>query len=410
MSLNVYLVGGAVRDQLMGKDAHDKDYVVVGATPVQMKKLGYQSVGADFPVFLHPETKDEYALARTERKSGRGYHGFVVDASESVTLEEDLARRDLTINSMAQDASGNIVDPFNGQQDLANKVLRHTTEAFCEDPVRVLRVARFLARFGDDWSIHADTLALMQQMQIDGELDHLVAERVWKEMEKALGEPHPDLFFKTLDGLGIFPEIEVMHGVEQPQQYHPEGDVFIHTMLTLRRAAELGFSRETVFACLTHDFGKPVTYQMHGNLHGHEQAGVSVVEAFCERWRVPTRYKQLGMLTSENHTRLHRMFELTPKKLHRLIITSMNALEHPERFEQFVQACQCDAQGRGETLREKPYKQADFARTLVNDMKAFDKKAAVQEALSRGRTGPAIGEAVRVSEIDWIRQYIKQKA
>lgn len=410
MSLNVFLVGGAVRDQLMGKVAHDKDYVVVGATPAQMETLGYQIVGADFPVFLHPETKDEYALARTERKSGRGYHGFVVDASESVTLEEDLARRDLTINSMARDANGDIVDPFNGQQDLANKILRHTTEAFCEDPVRVLRVARFLARFGDEWSIHPDTLALIRQMHSDGELTHLVAERVWKETEKAMGEPYPDLFFKTLDGLGIFPEIEVMHGVEQPQQYHPEGDVFVHTMLTLRRAAELGFSRETVFACLTHDFGKPVTYQLHGNLHGHEQAGVAVVEAFCERWRVPTRYKQLAMLTSENHTRLHRIFELTPKKLYGLIISSMNALEHSGRFEHFVQACQCDAQGRGETLREKTYKQAGFARELVKAMRHFDKKAAVQLALSRGRTGPAIGEAVRESEIDWLRQYLKTNA
>lgn len=403
---NVYLVGGAVRDSLLGHESKDKDYVVVGATTQAMSSLGFQSVGSDFPVFLHPETKDEYALARTERKNGKGYTGFSVDASTSVTLEEDLARRDLTINSMALDANGKVIDPFNGQTDLKNKVLRHTTEAFAEDPVRVLRVARFLARYGEEWTIHPDTYALMKQLRDNGELTHLVSERVWKETEKALGEKYPQLFFEALNGLGIFPEIEAMVGVPQPENHHPEGDVYTHTMLVVKQAADLSFDIETRFAALTHDFGKAYCHQERGNLIGHEQAGINVIEAFCERLKVPNRFKALATLTSDNHTRCHKLFELTPKKLHKLIIENMNALEHPKRFQQFLQACLCDAQGRGETFVNRAYPQLLLAQSLLIALTQLDKKAVVKLAISQGKRGPDIGGAVREAEIKSLRVFL----
>ena len=405
---NVYLVGGAVRDSLLGHESKDKDYVVVGATTQTMTCLGFQSVGSDFPVFLHPKTKDEYALARTERKNGKGYTGFAVDASTSVTLDEDLARRDLTINSMALDANGLVIDPFNGQADLKNKVLRHTTEAFAEDPVRVLRIARFLARYGKEWTIHPDTYALMKKLRDNGELTHLVSERVWKETEKALGEKYPQLFFEALNGLGIFPEIEAMVGVPQPEKHHPEGDVYTHTMLVVKQAADLSFDIETRFAALTHDFGKAYCHQERGNLIGHEQAGIAVIEAFCERLKVPNRFKALATLTSDNHTRCHKLFELTPKKLHKLIIENMNALEHPKRFQQFLQACLCDAQGRGETFINRAYPQLLLAQSLLIALTQLDKKAVVKLAISQGKRGPDIGGAVREAEIKSLRVFLAE--
>lgn len=405
---NVYLVGGAVRDSLLGHKTKDKDYVVVGETTQTMTSLGFQSVGSDFPVFLHPKTKDEYALARTERKNGMGYTGFAVDASTSVTLEEDLARRDLTINSMALDTHGMLIDPFNGQADIKNKVLRHTTDAFAEDPVRVLRVARFLARYGEEWTIHPETHALMKQLKDSGELSHLVPERVWKETEKALGERYPHLFFDALNGLGIFPEIEAMAGVPQPANHHPEGDVYDHTMLVVKRAAELRFDVETRFAALTHDFGKAYCYQQRGNLLGHEQEGIAVIEEFCGRLKVPNRFKVLATLTSDNHTRCHKLFELTPKKLHKLIVEKMNALEHPKRFKQFLQACLCDAQGRGETFVNRAYPQLLFAQSLLEKLTQLDKKAVVKLAISQGKSGPNIGGAVREAEIDCLRKYLAE--
>ena len=405
---NVYLVGGAVRDSLLGHKSKDKDYVVVGESTETMTSLGFQSVGSDFPVFLHPETKDEYALARKERKNGKGYTGFAVDASTSVTLEEDLARRDLTINSMALDANGLVIDPFNGQTDLKNKVLRHTTKAFAEDPVRVLRVARFLARFGEEWTIHPDTYALMKQLKDSGELTHLVSERVWKETEKALGEKYPHLFFEALNGLGIFPEVEAMVGVPQPENHHPEGDVYTHTMLVVKRSADLSFDTETRFAALTHDFGKAYCHQERGNLIGHEQVRIAVIEAFCERLKVPNRFKALAILTSDNHTRCHKLFELTPKKLHKLIIENMNALEHPRRYKQFLQACLCDAQGRGETFVNKAYPQLLLAQSLLKVLIQLDKKAVVQLAISQGKIGPDIGGAVREAEIKSLRVFLAE--
>ena len=405
----VYLVGGAVRDKLLNIQSKDNDYVVIGETPETMEALGFLPIGSDFPVYLHPNTKEEYALGRTERKSGKGYTGFVVDASPNVTLEEDLARRDLTINSMALDENGTIIDPFNGQADLKNKILRHTTQAFVEDPVRVLRIARFLARYGSDWSIHPSTTALMHELKNKGELEHLVPERVWLETEKALGEKHPELYFQALDGLGIFPEIEQMKNTPQPANHHPEGDVFVHTMLVLRRAADLGFNLETRFAALTHDFGKALSYKKRGNLRGHEREGVAVVEAFCERLKVPNRFRDIGVLTSDNHTLCHTLEQLRPQTIHKLIVTNLNALVHPERFIAFTQACQCDAQGRGETLVDKPYPQAAKLRAIHNELQTMDKKQIVQDALKSGKKGPEIGETIKQAEIDCIKAFLSDE-
>ncbi|TMO95782.1 multifunctional CCA addition/repair protein [Pseudoalteromonas sp. S3260] len=403
----VYLVGGAVRDKLLNIQSKDNDYVVIGETPEVMEALGFLPIGSDFPVYLHPHTKEEYALGRTERKSGKGYTGFAVNASPNVTLEEDLARRDLTINSMALDENGTVIDPFNGQADLKNKVLRHTTHAFVEDPVRVLRIARFLARYGSEWSIHPSTTALMQELKNKGELEHLVPERVWLETEKALGEKHPELYFQALDGLGIFPEIEQMKNTPQPENHHPEGDVFVHTMLVLRRAADLGFNLETRFAALTHDFGKALSYKKRGNLRGHEREGVAVVEAFCERLKVPNRFRDIGVLTSDNHTLCHTLEQLRPQTIHKLIVTNLNALVHPERFIAFTQACQCDAQGRGETLVDKPYPQAAKLHAIHNELQKMDKKQIVQDALKSGKKGPEIGETVKQAEIDCIKAFLQ---
>ncbi|MBB1296044.1 multifunctional CCA addition/repair protein [Pseudoalteromonas sp. SR41-7] len=405
----VYLVGGAVRDKLLNIKSKDNDYVVIGETPKTMESLGFVPIGSDFPVYLHPKTKEEYALGRTERKSGKGYTGFVVDASPTVTLEEDLARRDLTINSMALDEHGNIIDPFNGQTDLQNKTLRHTTEAFVEDPVRVLRIARFLARYGSDWRIHPSTYALMRELKNKGELNHLVSERVWLETEKALGEKHPELYFEALQGLGIFPELERMVNVPQPANHHPEGDVFVHTMLVLRRAADLNFNLEARFAALTHDFGKALSFKKHGNLRGHEREGVAVIEAFCERLKVPNRFRDVGVLTSDNHTLCHTIDQLRPQTIHKLIVTNLNALVHPERFIAFTQACQCDAQGRGETLVDKPYPQAAKLRAIHTELQKMDKKQVVQDALKNGKKGPEIGEEVKLAEISCIKAFLEHE-
>ena len=405
----VYLVGGAVRDKLLNIKSKDNDYVVIGETPKTMESLGFVPIGSDFPVYLHPKTKEEYALGRTERKSGKGYTGFVVDASPTVTLEEDLARRDLTINSMALDEHGNIIDPFNGQTDLQNKTLRHTTEAFVEDPVRVLRIARFLARYGSDWRIHPSTYALMRELKNKGELNHLVPERVWLETEKALGEKHPELYFEALQGLGIFPELERMVNVPQPANHHPEGDVFVHTMLVLRRAADLNFNLEARFAALTHDFGKALSFKKYGNLRGHEREGVAVIEAFCERLKVPNRFRDIGVLTSDNHTLCHTVDQLRPQTIHKLIVTNLNALVHPERFIAFTQACQCDAQGRGETLVDKPYPQATKLRAIHTELQKMDKKQVVQDALKNGKKGPEIGEEVKLAEINCIKAFLEHE-
>lgn len=407
LSKKSFLVGGAVRDQLLGLQAKDKDFVVVGSSVKEMLAAGFKSVGSDFPVFLHPTTHEEYALARTERKSGRGYTGFSVDVSEAVTLEQDLARRDITINSMALDNNGDLIDPYQGFDDLQNKVLRHTTNAFIEDPVRVLRVARFLARFGPDWVIHEDTKNLFVEMKRSGELDFLTPERVWKETERALGEEHPELFFDALDGLGLFPEIESMHDVPQPVAHHPEGDVFQHTMLCIKRAAKLNLDTLTRFACLTHDFGKPLSYVQLGNLHGHEKAGIEVIEKFCERLRVPNDYKKLALLTSQFHLHIHKIKELKPGTIQKMIVKHFNAVKQPQVFEQFIMACQCDAQGRGPERENKRYEQGDLARKILINLQKLDTKTIVADAIKKGKQGKVLGDMVEAEQINIITQTLK---
>jgi tRNA nucleotidyltransferase (CCA-adding enzyme) len=309
---------------------------------------------------------------------------------------------------MALSKDDKLIDPFNGKSDLDNKTLRHTTEAFTEDPVRVLRLARFLARYGSDWSVHKDTKALVKRMIQAGELTHLVPERVWKETEKALSEKYPHLYFEILNELEVlpilFPEVDQMIAVPQPPEHHPEGDVFVHTMLVLKRAADLNYDLPTRFAALTHDFGKAISYQQYGKLHGHEAAGVPIIEVFCERLRIPNKLKDLAKLTSDNHLRCHKMFELTPKSAQKLIVQNFDAIKQANRFKQFLQACQCDAQGRGQTLVNRPYPQADLAIYLLRALEKLDTKTVVKEALVAGKTGPELGEAVRIAQISCVRE------
>ena len=399
-SLNVYLVGGAVRDLKLEIPAKDKDFVVIGSNTQEMTDLGFTLIGKrNFPVFLHPETKEEWALARTEKKVGVGYHGFIPHADELVTLEEDLSRRDLTINSMALSDTGELIDPFNGMLDLENKILRHTTDAFVEDPLRVLRVARFLARYGKSWTIHPTTLKLMKKISESGELKHLTPERVWLETEKALMEDNPELYFSTLNGLGVFPEIESMVSVPQSPIQHPEGDVFTHTMLVLRRSADLGFDLETRFAALTHDFGKAPNFIMHGHLNGHEKEGVSFIEDFCKRLKVPKKLQELAMLTCENHTRCHLTLTMRTQKVHKLIVDDFKALVHQKRFKQFLQVCQCDAQGVGDDRASKPYLEKDILQSLLNSLLQLDRKDIVIKAIEAGKKGKRLGALIKEAEI-----------
>lgn len=306
--VTIYLVGGAVRDYFMGIEPKDKDYVVVGSSPEEMVSLGFQKVGADFPVFLHPKTKDEYALARTERKSGTGYNGFDCEW-DGVTIEEDLSRRDLTINSIALDCTkdfGKVIDPFKGRQDIEDKILRHTSKAFEEDSVRVLRIARFLARFGQEWTIHKETSNIMDAMYEKGDLDDLTSERVWKETEKALSEKTPSLYFNELLDYDIFSEYNVGYFVPQKLEHHPEEWVGTHTDLVMKYAAKTWNDPEITFACLCHDFGKVVSHNKHGNFHGHEKEGLQPINNFCDKWKVPKCYRNLALLVCEFHTKNSR--------------------------------------------------------------------------------------------------------
>ncbi|MGB3727233.1 MAG: multifunctional CCA addition/repair protein [Glaciecola sp.] len=402
----VYLVGGAVRDQLLGMPSFDKDYVVVGETPARMKALGFIPVGKDFPVFLHPITKAEYALARTEKKTSGGYTGFSVDASKAVTLTQDLARRDLTINAMASDEHGNIIDPYNGQADINNKILRHTTAAFIEDPVRVLRVARFLARFGPQWQIHPSTIALFKRMHEKGELSHLVAERVWKETEKALQEPYPHLYFETLMGLDIFPELEAMQNVRPLTECGSESDVFTHTMLSIKQAANLQFDLPTRFAVLTLNFGKPSVFQQQQHFLGHEQAGKVVIEVFCQRLRVPNKIKELALLSCEYHLWVTRLIDLKPDAIYTLMVENLNAVKQPLRFMQFINACECNAQEQGELDASAECSGTVYAKYLLNGIIKVNTKAAVIKAQQEGLSGIAVGQAVRKAQLMCIKQLV----
>jgi len=362
-AMQVYLVGGAVRDRLLGREVSERDWVVVGATPGELERAGFIPVGRDFPVFLHPKTKEEHALARLERKVAPGYRGFTTEFSPDVKLEDDLRRRDLTINAMAQDGSGNIVDPYGGQRDLEARLLRHVSEAFAEDPVRILRVARFAARYAPlGFHVADETLALMRQMVADGEANALVAERVWTETEKALGEPCPDVFISVLRDCGalkvVYPEIDGLFGVPQPEKWHPEIDTGIHQLMALREAVKLGGGVAVRFAVLMHDLGKGVTPADKLPSHpGHEDAGVTLVEQLAARLRVPNHLRELAVMTARYHTHVHRASELRADTVLKTL-EGCDALRRPERFEDFLLACESDARGRkGLVTRDYPQRQ-----------------------------------------------------
>lgn len=392
--MQIYLVGGAIRDKLLKRPVKEKDWVVVGATPDDMLAQGYRPVGKDFPVFLHPDTNEEYALARTERKTGTGYKGFTCDASTSVTLEEDLLRRDLTINAIAEDNQGHIIDPFKGQQDLNNKILRHVSPAFAEDPVRVLRVARFAARYAYlGFRIAEQTLELMQNMASAGELDYLVPERVWQELQKALAEQHPDIFFETLRASHalaiIIPEIDRLFGVPQTAEHHPEIDTGVHTLMVLQQASLLSNSTSVRFAALTHDLGKAATPKEEWPRHiAHEERGAVLVEQMCKRLKIPNAYKDLAVLVARYHLQCHRAFELRANTLLNLF-EKAGAFRNPEKFEQFLLACEADARGR-KGREQNPYPQAAYLKSALASAMTVNAKPFIEQGLQ----GKAIADAM----------------
>jgi len=392
--MKTYIVGGAVRDRLLGLPVADRDHVVVGATPDEMIALGYQPVGRDFPVFLHPATHEEYALARTERKSGRGYTGFVVHAAPEVTLEEDLLRRDLTINAMAEDADGHLIDPYGGRHDLDARLFRHVSAAFAEDPVRILRVARFAARYAG-FGVAPETLALMRQMVEAGEVDALVPERVWQEVSRGLMENQPARLFGVLRACGalarLFPEIDRLFGVPQPPEHHPEIDTGVHVMQVVDWAAQQGYALPVRFAALTHDLGKGVTPpQFWPRHHGHEAKSVELVRALCERLRVPAECRDLALIVARDHGNIHRAPELRPSTLVELFERA-DAFRRPERFEQVLQACECDFRGRP-GYEEKSYPAPDYLRAALAVARAVDAGAAARQA-GPARARSAVFEA-----------------
>ncbi len=401
--MKTFLVGGAVRDRLLGLSVRDRDFVVVGGRPQDLLDLGYKPVGKDFPVFLHPQTGEEYALARTERKTGSGYHGFAFDTAAGVTLEDDLRRRDLTINAIAEDESGALIDPFGGAADLRDRILRHVSPAFAEDPVRVLRVARFAARFATrGFRIADETLALMRQIVQAGEVDHLQAERVWTETQKALGEPKPSAFVQALRECGalkvLFPEVDALFGVPQRAEYHPEIDTGIHTGMVLDMAARLAPGDALIGWCaLTHDLGKALTPADKLPGHpAHEHAGVAPVAALCTRLKVPNEYAALAQLVCRLHLLAHTVFQLRPATVLGLF-EQLDAFRKGERLEQFLLACEADKRGRL-GLEESDYPQAQFLRTAF----AAAKQVGAQAFIDEGLSGPAVGEAIRDARVQAI--------
>ncbi|HAF74395.1 MAG TPA: multifunctional CCA addition/repair protein [Gammaproteobacteria bacterium] len=360
--LECYLVGGAVRDALLNKAAGDRDWVVIGASPEDMLERGFRAVGKDFPVFLHPVSGEEYALARRERKTGPGYTGFATETGSDVTLEEDLSRRDLTVNAMAQDPDGGLIDPFGGAEDLNNGILRHVSDAFVEDPLRVLRVARFAARYaGRGFAVAPETVDLMRRISASGELASLVPERVWQETCRALGEADPSEFIRVLqrcDALDIiFPEIAALQGVLQNVEHHPEGDAFVHTLMVLDIATKISQEKAVRFAALVHDLGKAKTPQNEWPRHiKHEHRGVTIVNALCDRLRVPSDYRELAVLVTREHLLMHRLAELRPETVLKLL-NRLDGFRRPERLDSFLTACRADAAGRGDgTLGDYPQK------------------------------------------------------
>jgi tRNA nucleotidyltransferase (CCA-adding enzyme) len=402
--MKTYLVGGAVRDRLLGRTVTEHDYVVVGATPDELVALGLRPVGKDFPVFLHPRTGEQYALARTERKTGPGYYGFETRFAPDVTLEEDLARRDLTINAMASDDDGNIVDPHGGRRDLEARLLRHVSPAFVEDPLRVLRVARFAARFaGLGFTVAPETLELMRGIAASGELAALVPERVWVETERALGEQQPTVYFEVLRACGalevVFPEIAALFGVPQPEKWHPEIDSGLHTMQVLEVAAEMSGDTTVRFAALVHDVGKGLTPREQWPRHiGHEAAGAALIEKLCSRLRVPNEHRELAVLVARHHAKVHRVAELRPGTLLELL-EQTDAFRRAERFERMLVACEADARGRGPELRVAPYPQA----ALLRGVREAAAAVRLDPAVVAAESGPVIAERMRSARIDAIR-------
>lgn len=394
MTIQVYEVGGAVRDQLLGLPVEDHDYVVVGATPEQLIEQGYQPIGKDFPVFLHPQTHDEYALARTERKQGIGHQGFVFHTGKDVTLEDDLERRDLTINAIAKDNDGHYIDPYNGRQDLQARVLRHVSPAFSEDPLRVLRVARFAARFATlGFQIAPETLELMRTISASGELKTLSAERIWQELHKALASPAPQVFIQTLHDCGalieILPEIDALFGVPQPEEYHPEIDTGLHILLALEQAAKAQCDPIVVYAVLLHDVGKGLTPEAAlPSHHGHEQAGVPLVNTIGQRLKAPRKYTELAAIVSEWHLQVHRAKQLNPKTILKLFERT-DAFRRAERFELFLRACEIDARGRT-GLEQRDYPQSQFLLKALEAATSIDMSELIAEKLSGPRMATAI--------------------
>ena len=390
--MKYFLVGGAVRDQLLGLPVKDRDWVVVGATPEDMLAAGFVQVGADFPVFLHPDTKEEYALARTERKSGVGYKGFICDFSPRVTLEDDLLRRDLTINAMALAEDGTLIDPYGGKQDLEQKRLRHVSDAFREDPLRVLRVARFASRLAPlGFQVAEETLQYMREMSDSGELAFLTPERVWQETERALGEQMPWVYFQVLRDCHalkvIMPELDALFGVPQPPQHHPEIDTGLHSLLVLEQAAKLSDSTEVRFAALVHDLGKGTTPEEMLPRHlDHEQRGLKLIKRLCQRLKVPNAHQALALLASEYHTHCHRALELRPSTIVKLL-KHCDAFRRPERFEQFLQVCEADARGRT-GLEQRVYPQPELLRAAL----AAARTVSAKELAAQGLSGAEIGE------------------
>ncbi len=392
--MEIYLVGGAVRDELLGIIPKERDWVVVGAHPQELLAQGYRQVGKDFPVFLHPETQDEYALARTERKTGKGYAGFSVYAAPDVTLEDDLRRRDLTINAIAKAQDGSIIDPFGGKKDLDKRIFRHVSPAFVEDPLRILRVARFMARFADrGFTIATETVKLMQDIVKNGEIEALVAERVWQEMQRAMMEPTPSRFITTLRECGalaiLFPEIDQLYGVPNPPKWHPEIDTGIHNELVVDQAAKLSNDPHVVFAALLHDLGKALTPKEKLPSHpGHEAAGVPLVKALCQRFKVPKSYRDLASLVCRYHLRVHQAEEIRPVTLLKTL-ESLDVFRRPQRFEQFLLACEADARGC-QGFADRDYPQADIFRRAYQAAQQIPTKPLVEQGLSGDEIAKAL--------------------
>jgi len=402
--MEVYLVGGAVRDEQLGLPVKERDWCVVGATPDELLSKGYRQVGKGFPVFLHPETNEEYALARTERKTGAGYHGFEFQTSPDVTLEADLSRRDLTINAMARDADANLIDPFDGMADLEHRVLRHISDAFSEDPVRILRTAKFKARFaGLGFELAGETLDMMAQMVSDGEADSLQADRVWQETEAALAGPNPHLYFQVLRDCGalavVFPELDALFGVPQPPQWHPEIDCGLHALMVLEQSAKLSDDIAVRFAALVHDLGKATTAKENLPSHpGHERRSVTLVNKMSKRLPVPRACRELGVLVAEYHAHCHRAFELRPQTILKLL-KEIDGFRRPERFRKFLLACEADARGRT-GFEDKPYPQAAYLERAGKEAG----RVKTDQAADTATNGAAIGADIDKKRLEAIKK------